>query len=402
MFEEDKYMNEFDRMVKSILDEGREEVPAGVWEAVSEGLDKAARGKTVVLWWRRAAAGVAVAAAVAIAVIFNIRPEADLVPEAGDSGLIAVVEPETAAEEDITLIPDAVAELTQDRHPAVRSIIPQTASEAMDAEMMEQESEEDVIIPQEAAPVKEVPSIDKTKEEKTGKEAPAEYFPEDWGEDTPKTRNISFTLSGLASTNQTQSRNRIGPMKAPSITSAPKETGISETSTNSTYGLPVSFGAGVKIGLSPRWSVGVGANYTLLARQFYGKYIKVDDNGSIEKATSSDIRNTQHFIGIPVNAYFDIVNQDRINLYAYAGGTVEKCVSDNYNVLSTAIQHREKTKGVQLSANAGIGVEFMLGKHLGLYIDPSVRYYFDCDQPKSIRTEQPLMFGFEMGLRARL
>ena len=111
---------------------------------------------------------------------------------------------------------------------------------------------------------------------------------------------------------------------------------------------------------------------------------------------------TQHFIGIPVNAYFDIVNQDRINLYAYAGGTVEKCVSDNYNVLSTAIQHREKTKGVQLSANAGIGVEFMLGKHLGLYIDPSVRYYFDCDQPKSIRTEQPLMFGFEMGLRARL
>lgn len=402
MFEEDKYMNEFDRMVKSILDEGREEVPAGVWEAVSEGLDKAARGKTVVLWWRRAAAGVAVAAAVAIAVIFNIRPETDLVPAAGDSGLIAVVEPETVAEEDITLIPDAVAELTQDRHPAVRSIIPQTASEAMDAEMMEQESEEDVIIPQDAAPVKEVPSIDKTKEEKTGKEAPAEYFPEDWGEDTPKTRNISFTLSGLASTNQTQSRNRIGPMKAPSITSAPKETGISETSTNSTYGLPVSFGAGVKIGLSPRWSVGVGANYTLLARQFYGKYIKVDDNGSIEKATSSDIRNTQHFIGIPVNAYFDIVNQDRINLYAYAGGTVEKCVSDNYNVLSTAIQHREKTKGVQLSANAGIGVEFMLGKHLGLYIDPSVRYYFDCDQPKSIRTEQPLMFGFEMGLRARL
>jgi len=402
MFEEDKYMNEFDRMVKSILDEGREEVPAGVWEAVSEGLDKAARGKTVVLWWRRAAAGVAVAAAVAIAVIFNIRPEADLVPEAGDSGLIAVVEPETVAEEDITLIPDAVAELTQDRHPAVRSIIPQTASEAMDAEMMEQESEEDVIIPQDAAPVKEVPSIDKTKEEKTEKEARAEYFPEDWGEDTPKTRNISFTLSGLASTNQTQSRNRIGPMKAPSITSAPKETGISETSTNSTYGLPVSFGAGVKIGLSPRWSVGVGANYTLLARQFYGKYIKVDDNGSIEKATSSDIRNTQHFIGIPVNAYFDIVNQDRINLYAYAGGTVEKCVSDNYNVLSTAIQHKEKTKGVQLSANAGIGVEFMLGKHLGLYIDPSVRYYFDCDQPKSIRTEQPLMFGFEMGLRARL
>jgi hypothetical protein len=57
---------------------------------------------------------------------------------------------------------------------------------------------------------------------------------------------------------------------------------------------------------------------------------------------------------------------------------------------------------MQLSANIGMGAEFMVGKHLGIYIDPSLRYYFDNDQPKSIRTAQPLMFGFEMGLRARL
>ena len=57
---------------------------------------------------------------------------------------------------------------------------------------------------------------------------------------------------------------------------------------------------------------------------------------------------------------------------------------------------------MQLSANAGFGVEFMLGDHLGLYIDPSLRYYFDNGQPKSIRTVQPLMLGFEMGFRARL
>ena len=64
--------------------------------------------------------------------------------------------------------------------------------------------------------------------------------------------------------------------------------------------------------------------------------------------------------------------------------------------------HKEKVAGMQLSANAGIGVEFMLGQHLGLYVDPSVRYYFDCGQPKNIRTVQPLMLGFEMGFRARL
>ena len=71
-------------------------------------------------------------------------------------------------------------------------------------------------------------------------------------------------------------------------------------------------------------------------------------------------------------------------------------------LIRRSIYHKEKAEGVQLSADAGIGVEFMLGKHMGLYIDPSLRYYFYCGQPKSIRTVQPLMFGFEMGFRFRL
>ena len=59
-------------------------------------------------------------------------------------------------------------------------------------------------------------------------------------------------------------------------------------------------------------------------------------------------------------------------------------------------------KLIQISAAAGLGVEFLVGKHLGLYVDPRIRYYFNCRQPKSIRTEQPLMAGVEMGLRIRL
>ena len=405
MFEEHDNINEFDRMMKSILEEGQEEVPARVWNAVSEGLDNAARRKTVVLWFRRATIGVAAAAAIAIGVIFNIRHENAIVPMVRDNGLIAVVEPENEVlDEPIT--PEnirtaeyaAMAEVKPAKKtiaPSTAEIIPQTASQAMEI------SETVAAIEPEKAESERVARNEEAKDPKS--HASATLFPEDWEvEETVKKRDVSFIVSGLASTNSTQSRNRIGLMKAPTVTSAPEQTGITETSTSSTYGLPVSFGTGVKIGLSPRWSIGVGANYTILTRQFYGKYVKVDDNGNIQKSTSSDIRNTQHYIGIPVNAYYDIIDQDRVNLYAYAGASVEKCVADNYNVLSTFIRHKEKVPGVQLSANAGLGVEFMLGKHLGLYIDPSVRYYFDCEQPKSIRTVQPLMFGFEMGLRARL
>lgn len=407
MFEENNNINEFDLMVKSILDEGQEEVPAGVWEAVSDGLDKAASRKAVVIWFRRAAVSVAAAAAVAVAVIFNIKPETDIIPMDGGDGLIAVAgqaekpEGEEPGSDNVYAEPlIAQGRTASATAPVAEGRIPKTAAEAMTYSNTEPEESQEITDSQtieQTEPAKQAENSD------SAAETAGEYFPEDWGEEEETAeRNISLMLSGLASTNSTQSKNRIAPMKAPTITSAPKNTGVTETSTNSTYGLPFSIGAGVKIGLSPRWSIGTGANYTILSRQFYGKYILVDKNGRIEESTSSDIRNTQHFIGIPVNAYYDIVDKERLNLYAYAGGTFEKCVSDNYRVLNTSIHHKEKVKGLQLSANIGLGVEFMLGRHLGIYIDPSLRYYFDCDQPKSIRTVQPLMLGFEMGIRARL
>lgn len=391
MFDENN-INEFDLMMKSILDEGREEVPASVWEGVSAGLDKAARHKTVVLWWKRTAVGVAAAAAITTGVILNHHaPEQTLMPAAGDSGMIAVVEPaQEPASEEVIMLPDLVAEVRKASEPAEVNIV---------------RKEEETVIKTAGEAVKAAADISEATEPEnvTEPEETKEYFPENWGEDgREKKGGVSIVLSGIASTNNEQSQNRIGPMKAPSVNPAPKKTGITETSTKSSYGIPVSFGAGVKIDFNERWSLGVGANYSLLARKFYGKYTKVNENGGIESSTSSDISNTQHFIGIPVNAYYNIVNKDKINLYAYAGGTVEKCISDNYHVLSTSIFHKENVPGVQLSANAGIGVEFMMGDHLGLYIDPSLRYYFDCGQPKSIRTVQQLMFGFEMGFRFRL
>ena len=158
----------------------------------------------------------------------------------------------------------------------------------------------------------------------------------------------------------------------------------------------------MKFGLSDRWSLGVGANYTILTRKFFGTYTLVNSEGTIETSVSSDIRNVQRYVGIPVNAFYTIVNNDYLNFYTYAGGTVEKCISDKYDVLKTDYVHKPAVEGVQLSANLGLGVEFLISRHLGLYMDPSLRYYFDCGQPKSIRTAQPLMLGIEMGLRVNL
>ena len=74
-------MEESDLLLRSILENGQEEVPAHVWDGVAEGLDKVARRRTVVLWMGRAAA-VAAAAAVVAGVFFRHGDEETIVPEA--------------------------------------------------------------------------------------------------------------------------------------------------------------------------------------------------------------------------------------------------------------------------------------------------------------------------------
>ena len=379
---------------RSILEGAEEEVPARVWEGVSAGLDKAARGKVVALWFRRA--GICAAAAAAVAAVLLVLPKdngADIVPGADSSDIIAVVEnaPVIPADTAKSIVPEImpyVAKADPVKVKASQTIVPATA---------EQEPERAA---DEQVPVQEQRS---EKPENARTETSSEWKDE-WNEEevTARKRNVSFVLSGLTGTNAAQNEAGKSIFKRPEANPGPLTTGVRQTSTNSTYDIPLSFGAGIRVGVSPKWSIGAGVNYSMLSRKFSGTYRKVNEAGVIENSTSSDIRNTQHYIGIPVNAYYDIVNSRNVNFYAYAGGTVEKCISDKYYVLNTSIVHKEKANGVQWSANAGIGVGFRLGKHLGLYIDPSLRYYFDCGQPHSIRSAQPLMLGFEAGLKVYL
>ena len=407
MSEENKY-TETDILMRSILGDAEEEVPAHVWEGVSSELDRIEAARTrkpVVIWFRRAAIATAAAAAVAIGVFTGRNGEAGmLVPEAEGSGMVAVVEPEAAAEpmSEGAQAPELARTYVADAGKAVemaRKAVRE--AEEMKPAVADNENNGTRQPEEKDGPAQQVKPA---QEKKTETEVRKEYFPDEWPEEETEDRRkggVSLVLSGVAGTNNAQNGGPKGPFKRPQMSMAPPKTGIEEKSTESTYGLPLSVGAGVKIDLTPRWSIGTGVNYTLLTRRFYGTYTNVDENGSVT-SKGSDIRNSQQYIGIPVNAFYNIVNREHLNFYAYAGGTIEKCISDKYALMGTTITHTEKAAGVQLSANAGIGVEFVLGKHLGLYLDPSLRYYFDCGQPKSIRTVQPLMLGFEMGLRVKL
>lgn len=174
---------------------------------------------------------------------------------------------------------------------------------------------------------------------------------------------------------------------------------IEQTGKESSYSIPVSVGVGVNIALNGRWGINTGLRYSMLQRKFFGVYTKITD-GKTVASISSNIRHTVHYLGIPVQGYFNILNGQKVRLYAYAGGEVEKALANVYRIKD--VRFRDGTKGVQLSVNGGFGIEFSVADHLGIYLNPGAVYYFDCDQPVSIRTQQPFMMNFEVGLRVNL
>jgi len=174
--------------------------------------------------------------------------------------------------------------------------------------------------------------------------------------------------------------------------------GIYNESPEVSFSLPFSVGVGFQWNLSPKWALGTGIRYTNLQRTVVGNY--KGDGFYLEQ---TDIDNRQHWIGVPVNVYYNFINKGRWNVHAFAGGGVEWLLDNHYlihNNPSDIHYHQPKNGIPQFSAGAGLGVEFKITPVVGLYLDPSFRYFFATQkQPRSLRTVQPLRFDIEAGVR---
>ena len=382
MFEDQH--NEQDLMFRSILESGQEEVPGRVWDGVASEL---ARREKAVLWWKRTAAGVAAAAAVMVGVLLH-QPSEEMALPSGDA--IAVVTP---VEDVVEKVATEELDASFDTGRYIAHV------PKVDKSALQTEHTADGVKSTDVGKTAGQSGIADNEVKKTEAFTP---FPEEWEkEEAVKKHKVkaSLTLSANTGANTVGKSAPSGRLNRPMSPNARLKTGVTETGNNS-FGLPVSLGVGARFDIAPKWSVGVGVNWSMLTRNFDGVFMMVEDGETLEY-TESQIRNTQHYIGIPVNFYYNILSNKHINFYTYAGGAVEKGLTNRFDILSSKSVYKEEIQGVQWSANLGLGVEFMFGKHLGLYLDPSVRYYFNCQQPKSIRTAQPFMLGLELGLRTR-
>lgn len=399
--------SEFDLQVKAMMGAAEVPAPAGAWDAIVARLDAAAApvsgakagagflfgaAKTHRVWgW--AAASFAMAASLALGIFLFTRnsgpEESAYVAESievgaapnllADNTLQEVLSAETGKGQSVKSNKSSSCDL---RHGAESKVKPVAEPEAepvaesnRPAEVATEPTVEPEIVQPTADPFAQMAMEDALKAKK-------------------QRRSYSAYVDGSFTTNNAGSGTSAYGVSA---SAGYTQTGVTETS-KSSYGLPLSVGAGVRFHLNDRLSIGTGIDYSLLTRTFKGDYV------SASEQVSGDIRHTMQYLGVPVNLYVKLLDFQGFYLYSFAGAEAEYGITNKFTILESAKNTvvGDKCRGMQYSAAFGLGIEFKLSERIGLYVDPSARYYFDCRQPKSIRTEKPFLFMFDAGLRFNL
>ena len=173
-----------------------------------------------------------------------------------------------------------------------------------------------------------------------------------------------------------------------------------EQKTEYDHHLPIRIGLSVAYALTDRLSISSGLTYTRLASDI--------KDASRESKYIGEQR--LHYVGIPVNVSYKVASFRWLGLYGTAGVLAEKCVSgttdEGYvenNTMKYTNTHDISSKPLQMSVNAGVGIQFDFIDNVGIYAEPGLSYYFDDGSAlQTIYKEKPLNFNLNVGVRFKL
>lgn len=173
-----------------------------------------------------------------------------------------------------------------------------------------------------------------------------------------------------------------------------------EQKTEYDHHLPIRIGLSVAYALTDRLSISSGLTYTRLSSDI--------KDASRESKYIGEQR--LHYVGIPVNVSYKVASSRWISLYGTAGVLAEKCVSgttdEGYvenNTMKYTNTHDISSKPLQMSVNAGVGIQFDFIDNVGIYAEPGLSYYFDDGSAlQTIYKEKPLNFNLNVGVRFKL
>lgn len=404
----------FEKRIKEIADSYEVQPDEGVWEGIEKGLSAKRRNALI----RRVAYISSVAAAMVTGLIFiTMReeiPERDMLSENGEirseekisviergvTGSMAQVTVGKTEQETGSADPKEISYMEMPLHEEAETFS-EEAEDDRDGETVTSEGR-DVAEFSAAEEEQKTEQEDEVNEEPvimTEKERVAynTYMTEEEEEDDDAVRSgFSLAASGDlsvlgASSGLKMDRGNYFTFGNGGVNSMQTISPISKPS----HFMPISAGIELQYSfLKERMAVGLGVTYTYL----FSKY-----EALIDKSFQGVVEQEVHYIGVPLNLYFNIISNRKIVFYASIGGMLERALSSSCKItdLYNDVSHRtESVSGVQWSANVGIGFEYRFIRTMGIFFDPKLTYFFsDSDQPFSVRTEQPLQMSLQLGFR---
>ena len=164
--------------------------------------------------------------------------------------------------------------------------------------------------------------------------------------------------------------------------------------------IPVKVGLTARYNITGRLGVETGLTYSILSSSVKTGNSETGKNWS----TGSQ---TLHYLGIPLNISFNILNSRYVNIYVTGGGMMEKSISgsiktDEYvdGKFARTLTTKISPKGLQWSVNAAAGVQANILPQLGFFVEPGVSHHFkNGSRVRSIYTDKPTDFSLGFGLR---
>lgn len=151
---------------------------------------------------------------------------------------------------------------------------------------------------------------------------------------------------------------------------------------------PLTFGLKLGYSITQRLWVESGVQYSKLSSTF------------VRDMRGSELTSEQalHYVGVPLGVGYRIFDVGPLSFYGVAGAQADfnvKAKSSTEGVETTAVKD-----DVQFSANAALGAQVKLTPHLGIYVEPGARYYFDNGSDvQNYFKDKKLNFNLQVGAR---
>lgn len=150
------------------------------------------------------------------------------------------------------------------------------------------------------------------------------------------------------------------------------------------HAVPLSLNASATLSFTDRWMITTGLRYTYL-------HSDITVLGDLSQYCQEI-----HYLGIPVKASWTFWRSSKLNSYISAGATIEFPISGS-------IAGKPLDVPYQWSAGMGIGLQYDITPHVGIYIEHELNRYFDNGgSVETIRSERPLTLTLPIGIRFSL